>query len=276
MTLNNSQLKNKLIAPIIIGVIILLTSLIFTILDALSIDEFMPIKPGETKYVYSTMHNLLGPAYDLFYFTFQTNFFLGICFIIFGIHHGQKYADTLFVVSICYITITFLLFWAAIAPVSALYKWKTPYWTINNVFMHLVNPLYGFVYFGIIKNKLHIDAKIIRWCSLYLPLFVILAAIIYATGSYSEIDQSTGELINYHCYIYKFLDFKEPLFIPFSENLMWLAMLVDIVILLISPYLFLEIAWLFIKLLKIDMDGSIFKFKKIKQYIQIENQRIKK
>ncbi len=259
-----SKNKNKiLITPIVFGVIIILTTIIFVALDADPYFPWLPVKP-DGEIVYTQMHRVLGPIYDLFYFTFQTNIILGIALITFGVHYSNHKVQTLLTIAVSYISVTFIIFWTAIAPISQLYKWQSPYWVINNVFMHFINPLYGIIYFGFKRKDIVVNSKIIQWSSLYLPAFCIQAAILYAVGS--ETVQENSKLVFKPCYIYKFLDFKNPLFLQLEVNgLQALAYLIDIIIIIVSPLLSLVFSKLYTKALKIKVEGSIFSFFKKEQ-----------
>ncbi len=251
--------KKVLITPIVLGVVILIASIIFVILDS---DVNFPWVLRSEKYPdkHNTyrLYDHFGGFYDLLYFTFQTNFILGICMICYGCLFKKEKVQSYFAVSVFLITVTFLIFWLGIAPFNSAHKWKSIYWLANNFSMHLIHPLYGMIYLIIARKRIHVNIKMVHLSSLYFPIFFCFNAIIY--GTCSQIQTPDGQYQFDPSYIYKFIDCKEPLGIKFSENLFPLAVILNILICISSPFLYLLFPLFYIKVLKLEADGKVYSF----------------
>ena len=225
--------------PICLGIFIIINNLIWIIINGGRWFEPFPTNGTKPDY-YNDLNRIFGPFYMLFYFTIQTNIFLAISFILLACFKSTKY-QTLFGSSCFLITITFLLYWAAIAPFSEDYLWKSVYYQFYNIFVHVVNPLIGFIYLICIRKKITINKTIVGKVCLYIPAFIIMNAVLYGCGA--TIDSTTNQIDG--ASIYSFLDLQHVLFINLTK-LPGLAWVINILLILVSPFIgiTLSIIWI--------------------------------
>lgn len=245
--------KLKFLVPFVFGVLITLNVTIWTIINGGR--WFEPISPTspELPEYYNSLNRVFGPFYMLGYFTIQSNFFLGIMLIIYSFKSLSKKVQTFFFGSVVFISITFLVYWSALAFKEQTYKWNSVYYQFYNLFTHLFNPLFGISILFYVKKDLIINKKTLGKLSLYMSIFVVMNAFFYGAGSIVV----NGELES--AYIYSFLDLKKILFINLT-NLPALSFFINILLVVVAPLIFILISFLLILSTKVKIENNYFEW----------------
>lgn len=261
--------------PLTLGILILLSTLIFVILNGGQWFKYDPDptnpKPAEDLY------RVFGGAYTLAYFTNQTNLFVGVTLILIAFVRTQK-SYSWFFASNALITITFLLYWTLLAPFkSDQSEWSnSPFFLFSTLFTHGINPLIGFIYMILIRNELIIDKKIVGIAALYVSLYYVFSIIFYGIGGQNIIN-AEGKPEFQGGIIYGFLNPKKLFFIPL-ENLPVLAIFLNLLVFFIAPFLAILFSLIWIAALKIKTTENsyykwVFKLKnKFNKKDKIKNQ----
>ncbi len=226
------------------------------------------LNPGlDRAYPSKTFQKVAGAPYDLWYFTFQSNIILGVTMFLYSLKPKSSVMQSLFFAGLSIIVVTILVYWFSIGPTAPGWKWRNPYWATNIIVVHMVNP--GAAYIIFFKNKADflLNCKTMRYMSLYFFFYLIALFIFFFTSSYVEATPD-GKEVFYPCFVYDFLDFSKPFFLPIPLDMFWLAVIIDIAIILISPFALLLLYLLLSKLYRVDVDGNMFDFKFIKEWIK--------
>lgn len=240
--------------PFCFGVFVLVNSLIWIIMNGGRwFDSYDPA--GEKPEYYNDLNRVFGPFFMLGYFTVQTNIFAGVMLIILGFYNYSQKAQSWFMGSVVLITITFIVFWLILAPGYENFHWKNPYFTVSNVFLHAINPILAFITIFKFKKNVVINKRIVGLCSMWMAIFYIYSAIFYGVSSQGGSD---GKLVG--STVYSFLDIQKLLFIDYS-NIPALGIFVNIILLIICPFLPILVSYLWIKIFKIkSLDESYFRW----------------
>jgi hypothetical protein len=144
------------------------------------------------------------------YFTIQSNFIaLGAIILVFL--KLNKWTKYIFICATSYITLTMIIFWTVL---SWIMPWNNLYFTLEQVWLHALNPLLTIAIFFLIRKTLTIKSKGIIGFSLIYPFcYLIMSVILYVT------------IFNQKINIYPFLLFKNPFWLDIKLG--W-AVLVDI------------------------------------------------
>ncbi|QSB07693.1 hypothetical protein JS510_01045 [Mycoplasma tauri] len=237
------------IALLISGSIVLLLTFIFIILNATTYyDEKYNIIANTPR-----LQAVFKHFSSLFFFTYLSNIFLGIMLILVGLERESMKIKRMFFLSVVFITITFIVYWALISHDKK--TWKAPYYNaIKSIITHAIHPIVGFVFLIIMRKEITIDKKTIS-VSVLTSLFYLLFAIFLYWGSYNKIVKGRGAII------YTFLDFVYPLF--YKSNNLYVIISLNILILLIATLLPIALIFFWKSILKIKFENS--NPKKIKQ-----------
>lgn len=234
--------------PLTLGILIILSSLIFVILNGGRWFRYNPDpqnpKPDEDVY------RVFGGAYMLAFFTIQTNFFLGATLVVIAFLQKGKVHSWFFGSNVL-ITITFLLYWTLLAPFKEdQSEWSSPFFLMSTLFTHGINPLIGFTYMILIRNELEVDKKIIGTIALYMSVYYVFSIIFYGVGG--QVVKQDGKDVFQGGIIYGFLNPKKLFFIPLdSPNLIVLAILLNLMVFFIAPFLAILFSVIWIWILKI-------------------------
>lgn len=246
-----------------LGIFLIVNTLIWTILSGGRWFDIIP--PGETQLpeFAGNTHRVFGPFYMLAFFTIQTNFFTGITTTIIGFKNNSNKAKNWFFGSVVLITITFLVYWAILAPLTELYKWSDPYFVISTLFTHGINPIIGFVVLFMIKNEFILDKKIIGWICLFMSIYVVFHSFFYSAGAHlkevlDDDGNSTGEYTIVFPYIYGFLDVRKILFINGIEKYPWLVVIINMICFLIAPLIAVGLSWIWAKSLRLKSTNNSY------------------
>lgn len=246
-----------------LGIFLIFNTLIWTILSGGRWFDIIP--PGETKLpeFAGNTHRVFGPFYMLAFFTIQTNFFTGITTTIIGFKNNSNKAKNWFFGSIVLITITFLVYWAILAPLTEPYKWSDPYFVISTIFTHGINPIIGFIVLFMIKNNFILDKKIIGWICLFMSIYIVFHSFFYSAGARLEevLDSNgdpTGEFTIKFPYIYGFLDVRKILFINGIEKFPWLVVIINMVCFLIAPLIAIGLSWIWEMCLRLKSTSNSY------------------
>lgn len=206
------------------------------------------------------MERVFQGAKTFFYFTNQSNILLGVGLILLAFKTSNEKVKQFYFSTVVLITITFIIYWALISWTS---DWSKPLDATISLFTHAINPILGFVVLFLIRKSLTINTKTILFTGCYLLGYFIFAFILYfaTLQDWEIIVKKTGEkrIVFQGVSIYKFLNFKNPLF--YSGTNVFLIILLDLFMLFLglSIPILLSIFWL--KVFKIK---TINNFKKIK------------
>ncbi len=179
--------------------------------------------------------------------------------------------QSLFFAGLSIVVVTILVYWFSIGPFSPGWKWVNPYWATNIVFVHMINPGVAYAVFFKHRKEFLLNCKTMRYMSFYFFFYLISLAIFFFTSSYVEV-KPNGEEVFVPCYVYDFLDFTKPFFIPVPLEKFWLAAVIDVLLILISPFALLLLYWLLSKLYRVKADGNMFDFSFIKKWIRHEKE----
>lgn len=239
--------------PFWLGVFVLVNSIIWIILSGGR--WFEEVEPGkELPEHYNDLNRVFGPFYMLGYFTVQTNLFVGVMLCIFAFYNYSSNSQSWFMGSVILITITFLVFWLLIAPGYESFRWQNPFFTISSVFLHAVNPIIAFSVLYIIRKDILINKRILGLCALWMAVFYIYSAIFY--GVTSQVDQEQAGKIKGST-IYSFLDLQNLFFIDFT-SMPILAIFLNLLLLVLCPFLPILVAMLWIKICSIQTNGKSY------------------
>ncbi|MBD5423174.1 MAG: hypothetical protein HDR43_01620 [Mycoplasma sp.] len=255
--------------PFIFGLIVLISTIVFCVLSGGRWFEAQDPNATGTKEFANSLNRVFGPFYMLGYFTVQTNLFLGIMLIIYACLPNSSRAGSFFMGSVSLITMTFVIYWAALAPGVEAYQWLNAYSLISSLFLHAINPILGFVVLIALRHYLVLNKRIIGVCSMYVSFFVAYHAILYGAGA---VVGENGNVQGAH--IYSFLDVQRILFIDL-KNVPALAVFINVLILLFSPFILILVNYLWAKVLRISyIDNSYFAWmEKIKDKIRIKKSK---
>lgn len=237
--------KKKKEVSLILGVIILLNVVIFSIISGGR--WFEVINPETGLAEVNSLKRVFGPFYMLGYFTVQTNFFLGIALIIFYFFPESNKSNSILMGSVSLITITFIVYWLLLAPSVKVYEWLNPYATVSTLFLHGINPIIGFVFVIMIRREIILNKRIVGYCSYYAMFFVAYHAILYGAGATVHPDDPNSIK---GATIYSFLDIQRILYMDL-RTMPALAVIINVIILIISPLLPVGINFLWAKSLKL-------------------------
>lgn len=138
-----------------------------------------------------------------FYFTFISNV-MGLILALFKtlniFKSESKHFQRFEIMTTTNLTVTFLVFWAVLAPHNK--TWNVPLATIQNIFVHLLTPVALITMFVLNatkgKQRTELSSLKTSLINLIMPLvWIIVAIIIYFSLGADE-----------HSAIYSFLDFK--------------------------------------------------------------------
>lgn len=253
MTLNikNQEKKFKYYIPLLFGLFIILSTIVFIIMGSSA--YFYDIKPNSSR---EWLYSVFGGAFYLVYFTIHTNLFLGIMLIFYTFYRKSKKTQSLLFSSVNLITLTFLLYWSAIAPKNGHYEWTNVYLMFDSIITHVVNPLIGFIFIIVNRKSLYIEKKYVGWTSLYVAIFLISNDILYASTATKDPYQYYPNGIKGVC-IYSFIDVQHVLFTNLSDHkaLLWIL---NVVIVIVCPFLSILTSYLWLKALKIATDDQSY------------------
>ncbi|TQC53954.1 hypothetical protein E1I18_01315 [Mycoplasmopsis mucosicanis] len=220
-TKNNSILINKWqVVFLIFGLIVLLTSLSFVIADVIQYDANDEIQNG-----IPTIYAAFKQAGTIFYFTYLSNFFLGVMLVIVAFIPNSIKLKRVFFVSVALITVTFIIYWALLSWNKK--TWETVYSGTRSTITHALNPILGFIALFLVRKTFSLDSKVDRLAiSIVIIYFVFTFVLFFASrGKYTS-DNQTGVVV------YSFLNFNKPLFYPGGK--LGTIIILDIVIFLLG------------------------------------------
>ncbi|MGZ9413370.1 MAGa3780 family membrane protein [Mycoplasma sp. Z386] len=194
-----NMISSKSLPFLIMGLFILLTSTIFLIIE---MAKFSPSVAQVGKAI--KMQVIFKNASSLIYFTYQSNFLLGVVLILLAANRKSTKIKRWLFAATTLITITFIIYWALISYTN---DWTNVYGSIVSLITHLINPILGFIALFLIRKSLTIDNKLLFHTSLYVFGYFLFAFILYfASYAYYAKEYNDGVVI------YTFLNFTKPFF----------------------------------------------------------------
>ena len=241
----------RFFVPLILGILILVNSLIWIILNGGRWFEFTTDPNGVLPNPKNGAHKVFGAAYMLAYFTVQTNLFLGVMFIVIALRPtAQSYSW--FMGSNMLISITFALYWTLLAPFNnPIEEWTSPYFVISTSFMHAINPIMGFVFLALLRHEILVNKRVLGLCALYMPIYFVFSAIVFGAGATVVDGKLDGAVI------YGFLNLQKVFFIDTSA-MPALGVFINLFVFLISAFLPIGISWIWIKVCKIETEEQSY------------------
>ncbi|MBU4690491.1 hypothetical protein KQ874_02160 [Mycoplasma sp. ES3157-GEN-MYC] len=235
--------KNKLNKLFLIfGLIVLITSLAFAIADAFTYTSSQDSYNG-TPVISIVFKNV----YAFFYFTYLTNFFLGITLLMFPHFKASHKFKKSFFMSIVLITVTFVIYWALISwnPKT----WTEPYGAIRSLITHAINPILGFVALYLVRKEVTVNNKTIGILIGIVLAYFLFAFIVYF-ANYNVYQNNKGVVI------YSFLDFVNPLFYKGGNVL--LIIILDILMFVLGAIIPVVFSLFWIAVYRIKYTNNIY------------------
>ncbi len=258
--------KSRFWLPFIFGMIVILSTLLFCILNGGRWFEAIDPSTNIKNEFINDLHRVFGPFYMIGYFTVQSNLILGVAMIVWAYLPKSARASSFFMGSISIITITFVAYWTLLARSVPIYEWTHIYSLVSNITLHALNPILGFTLAILFRKNIILIKRVIGVCSMYMSFYVAYSAILFGVGATVENNEVNGATI------YSFLDFQNILYTNL-KSMPALAIFIDIIILLIAPFLVILINYLWAKSLRVKyIDDSYFRWM---ERIKIKN-KIKK
>ncbi|CAT05279.1 Uncharacterised protein [Mesomycoplasma conjunctivae] len=250
--LEDKNIKNIFI---VIGIIILITTLAFLIMDAI-------VKlPNEIEKTFSgtyvSFKHILKGFSLITYFTNQSNIILALAFLVLGIWPNKRVARNFFFSSIIWISITFVIYWALIS-------WNTSAWShvaaaFESIFLHLIHPVIGFLALIVFRREFIVSQQLYLKLSLYIFGYFFALLILYFSTyklyTYPEGKHyPSGQTIYDGAVVYNFINFKRPFF--YNGSNLALIIILDILIFLIAFLIPISVSLFWQIVLKLQVDKS--------------------
>lgn len=246
--------KSRFWLPLIFGIIVILSTIIFCVLNGGRWFEAIDPSTNIKNEFINDLHRIFGPFYMIGYFTVQSNLILGVAMIVWAYMPKSARASSFFLSSVSIITITFVAYWALLARSVPIYEWTNPYSLISNITLHALNPILGFALAISFRKHIILVKRVAGVCSIYMSFYVAYSAILFGVGAIIENGTISGATI------YSFLDFQNILYMDL-KSMPALAIFIDIVILLAAPFLMILINYLWAKSLRVKhIDDSYFRW----------------
>ena len=247
--------KYRFWVPLIFGIIVLLGTIIFCVLNGGRWFEVVDPNASQQDEFINDLHRIFGPFYMLGYFTVQSNLILGVALILLACYPKSAKVSSFFMGSVSIITITFVAYWSLLARSVPIYEWTHAYSLISNITLHALNPVLGFSIIIAFRNEIILTKRTVGVVSMYMAFFVAYSAILFGVGAQIV---GTDNLKIQGATIYSFLDFQNMLYMNL-ESMPALAIFVDIIVLFAAPFLLIGINYLWAKALKVKfIDDSYF------------------
>ncbi|WP_156933774.1 MAGa3780 family membrane protein [Mycoplasma simbae] len=186
-------------AFLFLGIFVVLIALSFVITDMIQYDP----KVDDFYQGVPTLYSTFKRFGTLFFFTYITNFFLGIMLIVLAWMRNSALVKRLFFISVTLITITFLVYWTLISYKAE--TWASFYSGFRSTITHAVNPIIGFIVLIMIRKEV-IISKNTFIASIVMVMVYFLFAMILFFATYNVYAKDQGVVI------YTFLNFYKPLF----------------------------------------------------------------
>ncbi|MFV8478973.1 MAGa3780 family membrane protein [Mycoplasma sp. VS428] len=188
-------------------------------------------------------------------FTWISNLAIGIGLILFAIYPKSWIAQrALFLVN-TYITITFVVFWTLIFPVSIKYFQAQRF--INSAIVHFLNPLICFIFVILNRKNIQVTKTTIWLSSIVLVAYWFFALFLFFLGQpvldALEVQNPGPDLYKQLALVvYDFLNFKHPLF--YKGDSVTVVVLLNLVIFIVGFLLTPGIGFAWKYALKIPYD----------------------
>ncbi|KKB26778.1 hypothetical protein MM26B8_04130 [Mycoplasmopsis meleagridis] len=192
-------------------------------------------------------------------FTYLSNTFLGLIFLIFAFYPKKALLQKMAFVASVYITITLMVFWTLIFPSSLKSNGFQGLSFFASALVHLVNPVIGLVLLGLNRKRIEITLNTI-WVS-FIPLFLFyfycLIAFFIGTKNQDFIQQTLNTMDKsfyapLNLEMYKFLNFQEPLFYTGNSVLLKVVINIGIIVLFMGILTGISFFWKWVFRIKIN------------------------
>ena len=244
----NTNIKNYI--SLAFGLFIVLGMISFMILGGNA--WFYDINLSSTRV---ELHRVFSSAFYIIYYTSQSNLFLGLMFIV-NYFKKTPLTNSLFFASVALITITFIIYWTAVAPFNSVEIWNNIYLNFDSIITHVINPMLGFFYLIWVRKEFVINKKIIGICAMYLGVFLISSDILYGASAYYDPNSKHANHIN-GAAVYTFIDVQNFFFMNL-QNLPWVAWLMNIILIIACPFIVIALSFVWIKLTKIQTQQNSY------------------
>ncbi|EFF41165.1 MAGa3780 family membrane protein [Mycoplasmopsis alligatoris] len=205
---------------LLVGIVMLVLTLTVTILDFYAFSERLYAKVDNSEVIsFLREKNIIPSALATIWrstltFTSISNYLLAINFIIYPFYWKNKKTQSFLFVSMTWISITFIVFWALISWNGN--SWKRVDSSIKSIIVHVVNPMIAYIMFIFVRKDFSLSKKAIILSSLLVLGYFIFALIAFsATHKYANLPdpQTTKDVYDAaDITIYKFLNPINPLF----------------------------------------------------------------
>ncbi|WAM01088.1 hypothetical protein NWE60_00010 [Mycoplasmopsis felis] len=210
--------KRELLLLLIFGLLIIFLTSFFVI------ENIINFKPKEFKEGSKVTFHIIFQNYtSLFYFTNQSNLFLGIAMVLLSFKPNCKHRKQLFFGTTVLISITFIIYWALISWNS---NWSDWLGSIRSITTHCIHPIIGFIFLWFYKKEIELNKKVFTYTSIYVLVYFFFSFILFFNIYKEWFGKKQGVII------YSFLDFIEPLF--YKKGNIYLVVFLDLLIFVIG------------------------------------------
>ncbi|KUH47525.1 MAGa3780 family membrane protein [Mycoplasmopsis meleagridis] len=192
-------------------------------------------------------------------FTYLSNTFLGLIFLIFAFYPKKALLQKMTFVASVYITITLMVFWTLIFPSSLKSNGFQGLSFFASALVHLVNPIIGLILLGLNRKRIEITLNTI-WVS-FIPLFLFyfycLIAFFIGTKNQDFLQQTLNTMDKtfyapLNLEMYKFLNFQEPLFYTGNSVALKVVINIGIIVLFMGILTGISFFWKWVFRIKIN------------------------
>ncbi|WP_420219943.1 MAGa3780 family membrane protein [Metamycoplasma hyosynoviae] len=180
-------------------------------------------------------------------FTMISNMVLAISMIVYGLNPDKQKAQSFFFFAVVNITITFLIYWTLIFYFSLKNgTWNHLERAIPSFILHAINPAIGFILLGFARKSITLKTY-----QIWMTNIMVLSYFLYAFTMFfiadpikelnPNLDKTVDVYTKYNIVVYKFLNFKQPLF--YKGGKLGIVILLDIFMFIIGGFLTPGLAW---------------------------------
>ena len=241
----------KYFLPMILGIFIIVGAITFAVLGGGA--WFYDMSDNSVRL---DLKRVFGGAFYLIYYTIQTNLFLGTMLVIYTFKRNSIKVNSILYSSVMLITITFILYWTAVAPFNTPYIWGNIYLNFDSIVTHIVNPMIGFIFIILNRKHIKIEKRTVGFCSLYISFFLIMNAVLWGAGArYTQNGKYANGIKGVS--VYGFTDLQHILFINFEDQpgLCWL---INMLLIVLAPLIVIAISWCWQKATKISSTNKSY------------------
>ncbi|WP_416322615.1 hypothetical protein O7983_000763 [Mycoplasmopsis felis] len=237
-----TKFKKRELLLLIFGLLIIFLTSFFVI------ENIINFKPKEFKEGSKVTFHIIFQNYtSLFYFTNQSNLFLGIAMVLLSFKPNCKHRKQLFFGTTVLISITFIIYWVLISWNS---NWNDWLGSIRSITTHCIHPIIGFIFLWFYKKEIELNKKVFTYTSIYVLVYFFFSFILFFSTYKEWFGKKQGVII------YSFLDFVEPLF--YKKGNIYLVVFLDLLIFVIGFMIPFGLSWFWKSVYKIKYSKEKF------------------